>query len=245
MKTRVGVATRRALLLLPLIGGVASAQATLGGLTLQGTGAGLTLPLLPTGSYTSSITISGFTDYIAATATNQTVAVRLNSLVHTWAGDLSARVFFQSEALGTTFRWDLFSRPGRGVAGSAFGTNRDYNGDYAFGEFNEDEGLYTGDLIDEFLFGPNTALASGNYFAFDAFSGQDYGSPGDIFGGLLPNGIWTLQLIDWEAGDGGSLGSWDLAFNAPSTAVPEPSSFALLAFGVASLAAVARRRRLS
>ena len=236
MLTRVGAATRRALLLLPLAASAAAAQASLGGLTLRGTGAGFAIPIA--GTVSSSIAISGYTTAIGPTAANQTVVVRLNNLSHSYGGDLSAAVQFQSAETGTTFAWQLFSRLGAGT----FGTPRPFNGSYAFGEYDEPSNSFTADLEDEAQFGLSPAIASGDYFAFSAVGGQDYGSPFDIFGGLLPNGTWTLLINDAATPDGGLLGSWDLAFNVESAAVPEPSSIALIALGVVGLAAAHRRR---
>ena len=239
MQSRLGVATRRAIMLLPFLGSAAAAQ-SLGGLSLRGTGAGFDIADLATRS--SSITISSFSELIEATVTNQTVVVRLNTLRHTWAGDLTARVSFVSAALGTTFNWTLLARPGLQTAPGGLGFSDDFNGNYSFGEFDEPSSLFTGDLIDYMALGPLTVLPSGDYFAFD---GQNYGSPGAAFGGLNPNGVWTLSLIDAVGGDVGSIGSWDLAFNtaAPMNVVPEPSSVALMAAGLGALAVAARRRR--
>jgi len=171
---------------------------------------------------------------IGPTITNQTVAVRPNSLAHTWAGDVTARVDFASLALGRTISWTLFARPGLQTVN--FGFSDDFNGNYSFGEFDSASNLFTTDLLDFMAFGPLAVLPSGDYFAFD---GQDYGSPGAAFGGLSPNGDWTLSISDSAWPDQGSIGSWDLAFNS----VPEPSTVSLMAAGLAALVAVARRRR--
>lgn len=237
MLSRFGVATRRALLLLPLLGSVASAQATLGGLTLRGTGAGFNI--LDNSTQSSSIVISGFSTSIQATPTNQTVAVRLNNLSHTWAGDLTMRVDFASTALASTISWTLLARPGTQMF--SFGFDDNFLGNYGFGEYDQPNNLFTRDVYDFMAFNTNGNLPTGDYFAFD---GQDYGSPGALFGGLSPNGTWSLRISDAVTGDAGSVGNWDLAFDVSST-VPEPSSVALMAMGIVALAVVGRRRRAS
>ena len=237
MLSRFGVAARRALFLLPLLGSVAAAQATLGGLTLRGTGAGFNI--LDNQTKTSSIVISGFSTAIEATPTTQTVAVRLNDLRHTYAGDLTMRVDFASTALASTISWTLLARPGLQVVQGGFSDN--FLGNYGFGEYDQPNNLFTGDIYDFMAFSTNGNLPTGDYFAFD---GQDYGSPGALFGGLSPNGTWSLSITDAATGDTGSVGNWDLAFNVSST-VPEPSSVALMAMGIVALAVVGRRRRAS
>ncbi len=235
---RVAAAARRALLLTPLAFSIASAQATLGGLTLRGTGAGFGIVDLTTQS--SSLVMAGFTSNIGPTVQNQTVAVRLNRLTHSWIGDLTIRVNFLSAALGTNHSWTLLAQPGSDVVGGGF--NDDFTGDYAFGEFDLPNTLYQRDLYDYAQFGPTAVVPTGDYFAFD---GQNYGSPGAIYGGLNPNGTWTLSIADAAGGDVGAVGSWDLAFNVltNNTVVPEPSSFVLMGMGLAALVYVGRRRR--
>ena len=235
MLSHFGVATRRALLLLPLLGTVAAAQATLGGLTLRGTGAGFNI--LDNQTQSSSIVISGFSTAIEATPTNQTVAVRLNNLRHTFAGELTMRVNFASTALASTISWTLLARPGFQVFNTGFGAN--FLGNYGFGEYDEPNILFTGDVYDFMAWNTNGNLPTGDYFTFD---GQEGGSPGALFGGLSPNGTWSLSISDAATGDAGSVGNWDLAFNVSST-VPEPSSVALVAMGIVALAVVGRRRR--
>lgn len=240
MFARVGAAARRALLLLPFAGGIASAQ-TLGGLDLRGTGAGFTI--VDEATRSSSINISGLNGLIGPTVNNQTVVVRLNNISHTWVGDLTMRLEFTSASLAEAISWTFMNRPGVFATQSAFGFNDNLAGSYSFGEGDPDSGSFTGDYNDFWAFFVNANLPSGDYFPFDEFN--DYDSPSK-FSGLDPNGTWTLHITDRALGDAGVLGSWDLAFNlvAP-VSVPEPSSLALMALGAASLAVVARRRRQS
>jgi hypothetical protein len=235
MLSRVGLAARRALLVLPLAGGIASAQ-TLGDLELRGTGAGFNIVDLTTQS--SSINISGFNSPIGRSATNQSVVVRLNGLSHTWVGDLSIRLAFQATPLSEVIGWTMMNRPGIYATQSAFGFNDNLLGSYSFGEGDPDSDSFMGDFNDFWAFTVDGNLPSGDYFAFDEFNGYD--SPSK-FMGLNPNGTWTLSIGDGVSGDAGALTSWDLAFHV----VPEPSSVALMAIGMAALIASARRRRVS
>src|SRR5260370_868131 len=47
------------------------------------------------------------------------------------------------------------------------------------------------------------------------------------FNGLDPNGGWTLFFADLSSGEQSTLESWSLSINA----VPEPTTYALIAFG--------------
>ena len=62
------------------------------------------------------------------------------------------------------------------------------------------------------------------------------------FNGLDPNGSWTLFLADMSGGDQSTLASWSLEISI----VPEPTTVALMVFGVAGLGVwVSRRLRTS
>jgi subtilisin-like proprotein convertase family protein len=61
------------------------------------------------------------------------------------------------------------------------------------------------------------------------------------FGGTDPNGAWTLFLADLDFGEQGTLVQWGLVI----TAIPEPSSWTLLALGGVAMGARFLRRRRS
>jgi PEP-CTERM motif len=119
------------------------------------------------------------------------------------------------------------------------------------------------DLAGSFL--PDTTTLSGGTFkptnegaAQDIFAGPapggTYGDPGGAthpgpntfasqFNGTNPNGTWSLYIADDVVqGDGetGSITGWTLDV----TAVPEPSTWALLIAGSAALIFFSRRRRV-
>jgi len=70
-----------------------------------------------------------------------------------------------------------------------------------------------------------------------------YGETLSVFNGLNPNGDWHLYVNDDGGGDVGSIaGGWSLTFDSASSAVPEPTTFALFALGLAGLGLVSRKR---
>jgi hypothetical protein len=228
-------------MLLPFAGAATSAQ-TLGGLTQRGSGAGFNI--IDNTTQSSSINISGITNRVIGTsAQGQSVVVRLNDLTHSWVGDLTIDLRFQSATpLSSVISWTLMNRPGFFSTGGAT-SNDNLAGTYSFGEGDAGSGSFLGDFNDFWAFTGNANLPSGDYFAFDDLMTRcpldGYCSPGEKFVGLDPNGTWSLHINDAETLDQGSLGSWDLAFHT----VPEPASLALTAMGLVAIAAAARRRR--
>ena len=106
--------------------------------------------------------------------------------------------------------------------------------------------------------GDETQLASGTFkptnidanFMVDSFASPapnsgPYGSTLAGFNGTNPNGVWNLYVIDDTQGNNGVMaGGWSLTVTA--TPVPEPSTFAFGAIGLAGVGVVfVRRRRLA
>ena len=116
------------------------------------------------------------------------ITVTLLGLVHTWVGDLSARLrHLESETVV-----DLFMRPGQPHFSSS-GYSNDLDGDYSFNTHN------TTDF--EAAAGQNTVVPSGSYASQGSLS---------VFCGLSAAGTWRLTVNDCSPGDSGLLGSWRL-----------------------------------
>jgi subtilisin-like proprotein convertase family protein len=130
-----------------------------------------------------------------------------------WNGDLYGYLVHDSGFVV------LLDRVGRtGTAGQTFG----------YGEAG-----FTGvSLIDGQSF---TSIQNygGSYSSAAALSGGSYSSAGGTlnssFDGLSVNGNWTLFLSDMSSGDISQITGWSLAI----TAVPEPTTWAMLVFGAA------------
>lgn len=102
-------------------------------------------------------------------------------------------------------------------------------------------------------FKPTNESTAQDPFAAPA-PGGTYGDPGGAthpgpntfasqFNGTNPNGTWSLYIVDDAApsvGETGSIGSWSLDI----TAVPEPSTWALLIAGSAALIFFCKRQRV-
>lgn len=138
------------------------------------------------------------------------VQVTLN-IAGGWNGDLYGYLVHDSGFVV------LLDRVGRtGTAGQTFGYG---------------EGGFTGvSLVD------GQSLTSiqnygGSYSATGALDGGSYASAGGTlntsFDGLSVNGDWTLYLADLSSGDISQVTGWTLSI----TAVPEPTTWAMLIFG--------------
>ena len=197
-------------LLLTLMAGVASADFT-------GTGAGNSF--VDNADVSSSINVSGTTGNITG------VEVTINSMEHTWLGDLTATL-----DNGTT-SVTLFERVGR-TGGAGFGDNVDTAGNFTFSSDGTDS-LWT------------ESANSGGFLIGDGFDFATSGaenaptSLSDFFG-QSKDGVWTLTISDGAGGDSGQYAGWTLSLTS-GNAIPEPTTFGLLA-GIAGLAAARRRR---
>jgi hypothetical protein len=84
--------------------------------------------------------------------------------------------------------------------------------------------------------GYGNAVATGTYLPDQAAGANSLNA---AFGTSTANGTWTLFLADLSSGDQSTLVSWGLTVSV----VPEPVTWALLAFGVAMVVLFIMRRR--
>lgn len=156
--------------------------------------------------------------------------VSLNTLTHSWIGDLSATVTHVDT--GTTVQ--LFQRPGRIATGA--GCNDNFNGTYTF----SDSGLASLGCISG-----NSDIPAGTFRAsLDVgLTDEQVNAIANAFNTQLANGTWRLSITDSNASDTGAIGSWTVNFNVEDApGVPEPGTFALLAAGLCAIALQRRKQ---
>jgi hypothetical protein len=185
--------------------------------------------------YPSTIVVSGlFTSLssITLTLTNYTRSNRSDDIDMLLVGPTGATLIVFSDVGG-----NLQEGPFTFVLSDAGAT------------FLSDDGPFTASGT----FKPTNEGAAQDVFPGGAPSGP-YGDPGGAthpgpatfasqFNGTNPNGTWSLYISDDTGGSGGETGSitgWSLNI----TAVPEPSTWALLIAGTAALIFFSRRRRV-
>ena len=141
-------------------------------------------------------------------------SVTINGFTHTWIGDIFVDFRNVTTATAVTVR----------LAGPADATAANFNGSYTF---SVNPALQT---IDEAAFGKGELddIAPGPYAIAGYGGGTLNGTRTDFnsMSNLAIDGTWQLRVIDFGQGDTGVITGW--SFNATITAVPEPSSIALL-----------------
>ena len=159
------------------------------------------------------------------------LSVTINSLLHTWIGDLSATLTH----VGTGTTVSLFQRPGRTSSGSGCGAH--FNGSYTFSDLGSSTlgAVCPASGADV---PPGTFRASADVGASDELAVI----LGSAFNGQSAGGTWRLFLSDQSGLDTGSFASWTLQADVAPTASPEPAALAMLATGLGFLA-LARRLR--
>ena len=139
------------------------------------------------------------------------ITVGLNSLAHTWFGDLIATLTH----IDTNTTVNLFNRVR--IPPEENGDGSKPNGSFNFND------AFTGDLwtvassIDDI-----STIPGGDYFPSGAGSSAKVPMLTTI-SGLLSSGTWRLKISDVSGGDTGTLGSWSLNLQGSSPAsVPGP-----------------------
>jgi subtilisin-like proprotein convertase family protein len=175
------------------------------------------------------------------------VDISFAGLAHTWVGDLTMVLTGPG---GSSL--DILSRPGRGDS-STFGFGGDFLADNTYAFADSGAALFHAAPPSQIAGGvyrpssnPNAPGVNTNAYAYTPTSFSD------AFGGLSAQGLWTLEVRDWSGGDVGRFDSWTLNIHtapemdtfamAASYIVPEPTTCALFAVGVAGLT-MGRRRR--
>jgi subtilisin-like proprotein convertase family protein len=193
--------------------------------TFTGTGAGFNIP---DGNATGASSTIVVPDSFSITD----ITVTLNSLTHTWIGDLIATLTHVDT--GTTV--SLFNRIGRA---SGAGDSSNFGGNYSFND------AFTGNLWAVAASGGSSfVIPSGNYFPTGAGSSTLVPMLTSL-SGELSSGTWRLTISDNGNGDTGALGSWTLNLQGTPIApvsVPESSSgLGLLALGLLGAGAALKR----
>ncbi|NCS13392.1 MAG: proprotein convertase P-domain, (modular protein) [Microcystis aeruginosa G13-09] len=188
--------------------------------SFTGTGAGFNIPDNNATGASSTIVVP---DSFSITD----ITVTLNSLTHTYVGDLIATLTHVDT--GTTV--SLFNRIGRV---NIFADSSNFNGTYSFND------AFTGNIWAVAASGGSSfVIPSGNYFPTGAGSSTLVPMLTSL-SGELSSGTWRLTISDNEQLDTGALGSW--ALNLQGTPIPESSSvLGLLALGLLGAGAALKR----
>jgi hypothetical protein len=189
--------------------------------SFTGTGAGFNIPDNNATGASSTIVVP---DSFSITD----ITVTLNSLTHTYVGDLIATLTHVDT--GTTV--SLFNRIG--LVSSGAGDSSNFGGNYSFND------AFTGNIWAVAASGGSSfVIPSGNYFPTGAGSSTLVPMLTSL-SGELSSGTWRLTISDNVAADTGALGSW--ALNLQGTPIPESSSvLGLLALGLLGAAAAFKR----
>jgi subtilisin-like proprotein convertase family protein len=193
--------------------------------SFTGTGAGFSIPDNNAPGASSTIVVP---DSFSITD----ITVTLNSLTHTWIGDLIATLTHVDT--GTTV--SLFNRIGRV---NIFADSSNFNGTYSFND------AFTGNIWAVAASGGSSfVIPSGNYFPTGAGSSTLVPMLTSL-SGELSSGTWRLTISDNQQLDTGALGSWTLNLQGnPSSPVSVPEStsgLGLLALGLLGAAAAFKR----
>ena len=181
--------------------------------TFTGNGLGFTIPDNDATGASSDIVVAD--NFLISDIT-----VSLNTLTHTYIGDLTATLTH----IDTSTTVDLFQRVGR--LSSGLGNISNLNGTYNFND------AFTGNLWAVAQSG-NTSfvIPGGDYFSTGATSGTKVPMLTTI-SGLPSSGTWRLKISDNESADTGALGSWTLNLQG-STPASVPGPLPLLGVGAA------------
>ena len=172
-------------------------------------GAGFSIPDLGGGS-----SIINVPDSVTITDVN----VSLNSLTHTWIGDLIVTL----EHMGGGGTATIMSRVGATTSGGV-GSGSNVDGTYTF-DSQSANSIWAA--------AASTPVPAGTYYTTGALSSANNLSL-NMFNGQNSSGNWRISISDHAGLDIGSLGGWTLSI------VPEPTSLSLLALG--GLALIRRR----
>ena len=204
--------------LLPLIF-LATTSSLLGQTTFLNTNPITINDAAPAAPYPSNILVSGIGTSITK------VTISLFDLTHSFPDDIDMLLVGPQGQTAT-----IFSDVGGSIPASGVTITLDDAGAIAL--------LDNGPLVSG-TFQPNNVGAA-DVFPPPAPASFSAASALSVFNGTNPNGTWSLYVLDDSAQDIGDIGGgWAITI----TAVPEPSTWMLLSFGLMGLAALTYVRR--